>query len=149
MENVRKFWISTYLCRHFKKTWWFVYWKWCFFCFAALLNFELLEWIWLCVCEHAPSKQQLHPSNSPINEIDPQISRGHILILLDFKMSSESFVFKFFKTGLTFWNMWIQKLQNWVRRCFHIDGTPCIFWEGHKILRNLHLTFACMYSNQK
>ena len=24
-----------------------------------------------------------------------------------------------------------------------------IFWEGHKILRNLHLTFDCMYSSQK
>ena len=24
-----------------------------------------------------------------------------------------------------------------------------IFWEGHKILRNLHLTFDCMYCSQK
>ena len=24
-----------------------------------------------------------------------------------------------------------------------------IFWEGHKILRNLHLTFVCMYCRQK
>ena len=24
-----------------------------------------------------------------------------------------------------------------------------IFWEGHKILQNLHLTFVCMYSRQK
>ena len=24
-----------------------------------------------------------------------------------------------------------------------------IFWEGHKILRNLHLTFDCMYGSQK
>ena len=24
-----------------------------------------------------------------------------------------------------------------------------IFWEGHKILRNLHLTFDCMYCGQK
>ena len=24
-----------------------------------------------------------------------------------------------------------------------------IFWEGHKILRNLHLTFGCMYCSQK
>ena len=24
-----------------------------------------------------------------------------------------------------------------------------IFWEGHKILQNLHLTFDCMYCSQK
>ena len=24
-----------------------------------------------------------------------------------------------------------------------------IFWEGHKILRNMHLTFVCMYCRQK
>ena len=24
-----------------------------------------------------------------------------------------------------------------------------IFWEGHKILRNLHLTFDCVYCSQK
>ena len=28
-------------------------------------------------------------------------------------------------------------------------GKVHIFWEGHKILRNLHLTFDCMYSSQK
>ena len=28
------------------------------------------------------------------------------LILLGFKMSSESFLSKFFKMGLTFWHMW-------------------------------------------
>ena len=29
------------------------------------------------------------------------------------------------------------------------SGKVHIFWEGHKILRNLHLTFDCMYCNQK
>ena len=24
-----------------------------------------------------------------------------------------------------------------------------VFWEGHKILQNFHLTFACMYCRQK
>jgi hypothetical protein len=24
-----------------------------------------------------------------------------------------------------------------------------IFWEGHKIMQNLHLTFDCMYCSQK
>ena len=28
-------------------------------------------------------------------------------------------------------------------------GKVHIFWEGHKILRNLHLTFDCMYCSQK
>ena len=32
---------------------------------------------------------------------------------------------KVLRSGLTFWNIWIQKLQNWVRSCQHIVGTPC------------------------
>ena len=29
------------------------------------------------------------------------------------------------------------------------DDKVHVFWEGHKILRNLHLTFVCRYSRQK
>ena len=50
------------------------------------------------------------------------------LILLGFKMSSESFFHKNFKTGLTFWHMWFFNFQNLVRSCQHIDGTPCIYF---------------------
>ena len=35
-------------------------------------------------------------------------------IFLDFKVSSESFFQKNFKTGLTFWNMWFLKIKNCV-----------------------------------
>ena len=31
----------------------------------------------------------------------------------------------------------------------HLNGKVHIFWEGHKILRNLRLTFDCMYCRQK
>ena len=30
-----------------------------------------------------------------------------------------------------------------------VVGKVHVFWEGHKILRNLHLTFDCMYCSQK
>ena len=33
--------------------------------------------------------------------------------------------------------------------CFLYCYLIHIFWEGHKILRNLHLTFVCMYCRQK
>ena len=29
------------------------------------------------------------------------------------------------------------------------EGKVYIYWEGHKILRNLHLTFDCIYCGQK
>ena len=50
------------------------------------------------------------------------------LILLGFKMSSERFLFKNFKTGLTFPHMWFFNFQNLVQSCQHIDGTPCILY---------------------
>ena len=56
------------------------------------------------------------------------------LISLGFKMSSERFLFKIFKTGLIFWHMGFFNYQNLVRTCFHIDGTPCIISQ----IRNLH-----------
>ena len=59
------------------------------------------------------------------------------LSLLSFKMSSESFLFENFKTGLTFWHMWFFNFQNLVRTCQHIGGTPCI-------LINLYQHF-CIY----
>ena len=47
-------------------------------------------------------------------------------------------------------------LQTDQNNCLHsqiwsknIDGKVHIFWEGHKILRNLHLTFVYMYYRQK
>ena len=48
------------------------------------------------------------------------------LILLGFKLSSERFLFKNFKTDLTFSHIWFFNFQNLVRSCQHIDGTPCI-----------------------
>ena len=33
--------------------------------------------------------------------------------------------------------------------CFLYCYLIHIFWEGHKILRNLHLTFVCMYCRQR
>ena len=66
----------------------------------------------------------------PFFRFDPffkiQFKNTSNLILLGFKMSSERFSFKNFETGLTFWHMWFFNFQNLVRRCFHIDGTPCI-----------------------
>ena len=53
------------------------------------------------------------------------------LILLGFKMSSESFFHKNFKTGLIFWHMWFFKFQNLVRTCKHIGGTPCMLWTAN------------------
>ena len=32
---------------------------------------------------------------------------------------------------------------------FSSEGKVHIFWEGHKILRNLLFTFDCMYCSQK
>ena len=49
------------------------------------------------------------------------------LIFLGFKVPSESFFHKNFKIGLTFWHIWFQKIENWVRTCFHIGGTLCIY----------------------
>ena len=48
------------------------------------------------------------------------------LIFPGFKVPSERFLFKNFKTGLTFWHMGFFNFQNLVQMCFHIDGTPCI-----------------------
>ena len=31
----------------------------------------------------------------------------------------------------------------------HEQNKVHIFWDGHKILQNLHLTFDCMYCSQK
>ena len=41
-------------------------------------------------------------------------------------MPSESFLFKNFKTGLTFWHVGFFYFQNLVRSCQHIGGTLCI-----------------------
>ena len=48
-----------------------------------------------------------------------------------FKVASKSFLFKNFKTGLTFWLMWFFNFRNLVRSCKHIGGTPCknIIWK--------------------
>ena len=43
------------------------------------------------------------------------------------QVSSKRFLFKNFKTDLTFWYMWFFNFQNLVWSCQHIDGTPCIF----------------------
>ena len=47
------------------------------------------------------------------------------LILLSFKVPSEIFFHKNFKTGLTFWNMWFWKIENWVESCQHISEPFC------------------------
>ena len=47
------------------------------------------------------------------------------LIFPSFKMSSERFLFKDFKTRLTFWHMWFFNFQNLVRSCQPLGGTPC------------------------
>ena len=39
------------------------------------------------------------------------------LIFPSFKVPSKSFLFKNFKTGLTFWHMWFFNFQNLVRSC--------------------------------
>ena len=52
------------------------------------------------------------------------------LIFPSFKVSSKSSLFKDLKTGLTFWHMWFFNFQNLVRRCQHIDGTPCIWYRS-------------------
>ena len=57
---------------------------------------------------------------------DIQFKNTYNLILLGFKLSSERFLFKNFKTDLTFWHMWFFNFQNLVRSCQHIDGTPCM-----------------------
>ena len=57
---------------------------------------------------------------------DLQFKNTSNLILLDFKTSSKRFLFKNFKTGLTFWHMWFFNFQNLVRTRNHIGGTPCI-----------------------
>ena len=49
------------------------------------------------------------------------------LIFPGFKLPSESFLFKNFKTGLIFWHMWCFNFQNFVRSCQHISGTVCIW----------------------
>jgi hypothetical protein len=57
------------------------------------------------------------------------------LIFPGFKMPSERFLFKNFKTGLTFWHRWFFNFQNLVQSCQHIGGTPCIstenWWKPH------------------
>ena len=58
---------------------------------------------------------------------DFQFRNTSNLIFSDFKVSSKSFFPKDSKIGLTFWHIWFQKFQNWVRSCQHIDGTPCIW----------------------
>ena len=45
-----------------------------------------------------------------------------------FKVPSESFFPKNFKTRLTFWHMWFFYFQNLVRSCQHIGGTLCILY---------------------
>ena len=50
------------------------------------------------------------------------------LIFPDFKVPSESFLFKNFETGLTFCHMWFFNFQNLVRTCKHIGETPCIIY---------------------
>ena len=49
------------------------------------------------------------------------------LIFPGFKVPYKRFLFKDFKTGLTFWHMWFFNFQNLVRSCNHIGGTPCIW----------------------
>ena len=43
------------------------------------------------------------------------------------------------------------KLKKWKKSNHHMAHTVKvhIFWEGHKILRNLPFTFDCMYCSQK
>ena len=48
------------------------------------------------------------------------------LIFPGFKVPSERFLFKDFKTGLTFCHMWFFNFQNLVRSCQPLGGTPCI-----------------------
>ena len=66
---------------------------------------------------------------------DIQFKNTYNLILLGFKLSSERFLFKDFKTDLTFWHMWFFNFQNLVRSCKHIDGTPCIWNPDRKKVR--------------
>ena len=49
------------------------------------------------------------------------------MIFPGFKVPSESFLFKNFKTGLTFCHMRFFNFQNLVRTCQHMGGTPCIW----------------------
>ena len=76
---------------------------------------------------------------------DIQFKNTYNLILLGFKLSSERFLFKDFKTDLTFWHMWFFNFQNLVRSCQHIDGTPCILYVlmlSSKALRHFMAFFA-------
>ena len=54
---------------------------------------------------------------------------------------------------MTFWwrlkSQWKQGPENLCLWCKSYKFKFHIFWEGHKILRNLHLTFDCMYCSQK
>ena len=52
-------------------------------------------------------------------------------------------------TGTKFW---FRKPPLQCKNCYTFEGSNFkvhIFWEGHKILKNLHLTFDCMYCSQK
>ena len=48
---------------------------------------------------------------------DIQFKNTLNLIFPSFKVPSKSFLFKNFKTGLTFWHMWFFNFQNLVRSC--------------------------------
>ena len=52
------------------------------------------------------------------------------LIFPGFKVPSERFLFKDFKTGLTFCHMWFFNFQNLVRSCQPLGGTPCMRWKA-------------------
>ena len=69
---------------------------------------------------------------------DIQFKNTFNLILLSFKVPSERFFHKNFKTGLTFWNMWFKKIENWVGSCPHLGGTPCN-WGPSNIYRHFSI----------
>ena len=63
------------------------------------------------------------------------------LIFPGFKVPYERFLFKNFKTGLTFWHMWFFNFQNLLRSCNNIGGTPCIKWQkcARSYLNGFHI----------